>query len=292
MPVLIPVSMTSQLNRPNNMQQNQNAFSVILGAAITMLIASPVAALDINANAAASASTSPGTVQISAATQARMTTAQEHGDKEIDRRVTALTELKTRIQGMAKLAGQVKDTISSSIDAQINTLAQLKAKIDADTELATLKIDIKSITESYRIYMLVIPQGHITVAADRIKTTADVGSALHDKLSARIDAAGTAGKDVTALKTTLTDMQAKIADANAQADAAVTLVATLTPDNGDKEKQTANNQALKDARAKIKAAMQDLIAARKDAGSIVKALAAFNLEGGASASSTATTPTP
>jgi hypothetical protein len=67
-------------------------------------------------------------------------------------------------------------------------------------------------------------------------------------------------------------MAAKIADANTQAQAAVSKVVSLVPDQGDKTRQAANNDALKKARLNIKIAKDDLVAARKDAEIVLKAL--------------------
>ena len=83
----------------------------------------------------------------------------------------------------------------------------------------------------------------------------------------------------------LADMNAKIADANVQAQAAVTETASLQPDNGNATVMASNTATLKDARTKIQTAQQDLVKARQDAGVIVKALIAANV--GASASTTA-----
>jgi hypothetical protein len=241
---------------------------------LSVLIATPVSAVTVGMgiNANASASTTVGNVQISAAMQTRINNGKDHADQEIARRVTALTDLNTKVQAMTKLSAEEKTTFNSSINAQISTLTSLKAKIDSDSDIDTLKTDIKSITLSYRVYLLVIPQGHISVTADRLQEAADVASALSTKLSARIDADTASGKDTASAKTALTDMQTKITDANAQASASLSLVANLTPDEGDKTKQDANDKALKDARAKLKAGLADIVAARADARTIVKSL--------------------
>src|SRR3954470_13812945 len=132
-------------------------------ALLTLSLAAPVAALTVGlgADANVTASTSAGSVTISAAMQARIATAKDRADQEIARRLSALNALNTKIQGMAKLTATEKGTLGSSITAQIAAMNDLKAKIDADPDITTLKTDIKSIAESYRIYLLVIPQGHI-----------------------------------------------------------------------------------------------------------------------------------
>ena len=199
-------------------------------------------------------------------------TAITRGDTEITRRITALTDLNTRIQAMQKVTDAFKAGISASITNEINTLTSLKAKIDADTDLATLKTDIQSITASYRVFALVLPQGRIAAAADREVTLVSMLSTLGAKLQARIQAAQQGGTDVTAMTAALTDMAAKLQDAQTQAEASVTASASLAPDGGDKTKMAANTAALKTARADLKTAQTDLVAARKDVTTIVTGL--------------------
>ena len=269
----------------------KNYLIKLVGAVMVVLFAaSPAFAQSVNIPAAASAGAAVSGAGVNATLDAklelRITKGKERANQEIDRRIAALNALNTRIQAMERLNATEKANLSASLTSQISALTTLKAKIAADSDIETLKADIKSIAGSYRIFLLVIPQGHITVTSYKLKSVADTETALAVKLSARIDAAAAAGKDVTALTTMLADMQAKTSDANVQADAALALVANLTPDEGDKTKATANNQALKDARAKIKAGLQDIVTARKDARTIVKALAEFHLEGSGSASTT------
>lgn len=139
--------------------------------------------------------------------------------------------------------------------------------------------------------MLIIPQGAIEAAADRVLDVAGMMTTLSTQLQTRITAAQAAGTNMDASVSALADMNAKIADANTQANAAVTEIANLQPDNGNATIQASNTAALKDARSKVQAGQQDLVAARKDAGAIVKALAA--LKGpAAGAGVTASTTTP
>ena len=247
---------------------------------LSFTLAAPVFAQTVDATAGVSGSANVGGtsvgVKAQATVEARISKGKERADQEIDRRVNMLNQLNTRVQGMARVSSTEKASISSEVSTEVSTLTSLKAKIDADTDIATLKVDIQSITKSYRIFMLIIPQGRIEVAADRIKTVGSTATTFAGKLQTRIASAQAAGKDVTTLSASLSDMNAKIADASVQADAAVSLVASLTPDNGDQTKMNANNQALKDARAKIKLAMDDLQAARKDATSIMQGLKSMN----------------
>ncbi|MFA6006188.1 MAG: hypothetical protein WC764_00425 [Candidatus Paceibacterota bacterium] len=223
-----------------------------------------------------------------AATQ--LETVIARSDKQIDARIADLNTLMARVQEMKNVSADQKTSIAADVQNNVGELTALKAKIDADTELATAREDEKSILGSYRVYALIIPRGHLIAAADRIATLVGMMTTLSGKLQTRINEAQTAGKDVTALQTALTDLNAKLADASIQASAAINYVAPLVPDNGDKAVAKANQAALKSARADIKVGTSDLHDARKDIETIMKGLKAFNKT--SEATSTPTTSAP
>jgi uncharacterized protein (UPF0305 family) len=216
-------------------------------------------------------------VRVDANADAKLTT-KERAVAEIDRRIDSMNKLTTRIDAMKRVSDSSKASIKATVKAEIDALTTLKAKIQADTDEATLKADIASITKGYRIYMLVMPQLSILSGADRLTTTAELMTTLGSKLETRINEAKASGKDVTALTTAYADMQTQISEAKANAAAAITLSASLKPDNGDKTVQDANRKALTDARAKLKAGHDDLKAARKDVETIIKGLKALNVD--------------
>lgn len=262
-----------------------SASAVLLGAATLLPMAASAAILDVNTHASVDASTSVGSLNVNAhASTTVETRAKARADQEITRRISSLTALSTRIGEMKKLTSSEVTALQASITTQISALNTLKAKIDADTDLATLKTDIQSIAKDYRIYMVVLPQGRVTAVADRIETIVADMTALEPKLQARITAAQAAGKNVSAAVSANADFQAKIADANTQAQAAVNEVVNLKPDQGDAATKAANAAAFKDAQAKIKVAMEDLKAARKDIDTIRNAVKGVDASGTASTS--------
>ncbi len=257
------------------------AIPVVLGVTIFL-----VGAISVSAVVLPNASSTTG-----GSAAARIQTLISRANQEINRRLQGLQALATRIQDMQKLSGTEKDNLASSIQAQETELTALQTKVAADTDLPTLRTDLQSITKSYRIYLLVIPQGAITAATDRVLTIVDNLSIIATKLQTRITAAQSAGSDVAALQTSLTDLSTKVSDAQTQAQTAVAEISGLTPDQGDPTKLQANTQMLKDARSKLKTAMSDLQAARQDAVSIVKELKAMGGIGTtATTTSTSTTP--
>lgn len=196
--------------------------------------------------------------------------ARDRANQEIERRLDALDRLSGRIEDAKRITLDDKATLTASIQAQIDALVELKAKIEADDSTTTLKADIESITKGHRIFLLVIPKGAITAAADRVLSVATQMEAFSSKLQARIDGAGDV--DAGALNDLLDDYDAKVADAKVQANAAIDLVADLSVDNGDASVVASNTQTLKDARAKVVAAQQDLKTARQDAQKIAGAV--------------------
>jgi hypothetical protein len=239
------------------------------------------AALGATAQAQTTGVSGGASVTISATVMAR---AKTKAAQEIDRRIKALQDLSTRISGMTKINAEIKTSITTNIQNQITLLSNLKVKIEADTDGATLKADVQSITQSYRVFALMMPQARITAAADREATILNMLAELGTKLQARIQAAATAGADVTALNTALTDMGTRLGSGQTHAQAAVVGIAALTPDNGDKTKMEANLAALKTARAEIQAAQQDFVAARKAAETIIKGLRTLKTNTSASSS--------
>ena len=290
------------------------AGSVAAGAALALSVALPVFAENLNVGVTGSTTLQAGKgergqngennmekagikaeakAQVKAKTEtARIDQIRAKANQEIDRRIASLEKLKARIGQMKRISESQKTALSATVTAQITALQTLKTKIAADTALEALKADTKSITDSYRIYALIMPQIEVLAAADRLGTLIDTMTAVGAKLQTQITQAKTAGKDVSRLETALAEYTGKIADAKVEAQAAISGVIGLTPDQGDKTKAEANQQALKDARAKIKAGEQSLKAARQSIENITKSFkAVLNLKMKAETNASATAST-
>lgn len=287
--------MNKQLNR--KIISGVTVAALLLSGAALPVFAAGITSLGVGINASATATVGGSGVAVGAGVNAHVTaaiaklitTAQSRADEEITRRVNALDALNTRVNAMVKISDSDKSALSSNIATQITAMNTLQAQIAADAaanSTTSLKADIQSITKSYRIFILIIPQGAIEAAADRVLDVADMMMTLGTQLQTRITAAQAAGNDMSVEVSALADMNAKITDANTQANAAVSEVASLQPDNGSATVEASNTAALKDAHTKVQAGQQDLVAARKDAGTIVKALLALKVS--ATASSTVT----
>jgi hypothetical protein len=266
---------------------NKKHVTMIASFAVTAAI---VATASLPVFAQAASVTSIGT-----ALATRIATITKRADQEILRRVTALNALGTRINAIERLSAADKGDLSSAIQSQIAAMNALQTQISTDAaanDTSSLKTDVRSITFSYRIFALILPQGTIEAASDRVLTIVGIMNDLGTKFSMRISVAQSAGNTVAAATAALADLNSKVSDADAQAQAAASEVASLEPDNGNKTIMAANTAALKDARSKIQTAQKDLVAARTDALTIIKLLAAFKAPAAANATTSTSTSTP
>ena len=210
--------------------------------------------------------TTGSTPSTTSAREMRGDNARAAADKQIAARISSLNNLETKIQAMVHLTADEKSAITATISGNISSLTALQSKIDTDAT-TTLKTDTQSITKGERIYMLVEPQIAILAATDRAASISDMLTAFAAKIETRL--ASTPNATVSSL---LSDLQAKVADAQSQTQAAISETASLQPDNGVAPVQASNTATLKDARSKIKTAQNDLKKAYQDASQIVKAL--------------------
>ncbi|MCX6793727.1 MAG: hypothetical protein NTY06_01335, partial [Candidatus Gottesmanbacteria bacterium] len=180
-------------------------------------------------------------------------------DAEITRRITAFNLLLTKINAMKRLTPDQKMTFTNGIQGQMTSLNALKTKIDADTDITTLRTDVQSIVKAYRIFALYMPQVNIMAHADRILALIDEMNAISAKLQTRIDEAKTAGKDTSSMQSLMTDRAAKLKDAATQANNAIVAVVALTPDG-----YPGNKTTMQSAQKMLQTARQDLVNALQD----------------------------
>lgn len=247
--------------------KNTRARAIAAATGIVLFALAPAFALAANAT---SSSASSGAQN--AATAARMANMKSRADQELDRRTKNIEAVAAKAADIKNLPQNGVAAIQTTLQNNLTALAALKAKIDADTDLATLQSDVRQITGSYHIYVLVVPQLRIIVAADHVVTVAGNLHALSLLLAARVSAAAAAGADMTAAHTSLTDLNARVTAAATAAQDAVTAIGSLQPDATSTTPFGTNLSMLQAARAKVVAAQKDLAAARADAGAIVAAV--------------------
>ena len=180
---------------------------------------------------------------------------------EIDRRMATIDRLENAIETSRALTDDHQAALVRILDNAAAGLRALRAEIEADTTLAELREDINSIFEDFRIYVLVVRQVWLVIAADTVDV---VGARLDETaadLAVLIERAEAAGQDVTEAKAHLAAMEAAIDEALAGVEGVTEDVLPLTP--ADWNDGTAGpilraaRQAIVDARADLRTAMAE-----------------------------------
>ncbi len=208
------------------------------------------------------ASGSAGTARVSVVEQ-RVDKLKTKANAEITRRLTTLNNLLTRIQASTRLSVVDKTTLTTEIQSEITNMTDLKTKIDGDSDIATLRTDVKAIVNDYHVYAFVMPQVGLMIAADSISMIADRMAAISIKLGQAL-----AGYPDPKAQAALTDLNTQISDARALVLGVQTTVLPLTPAGN----QASNRAALQASRAKLNNARDDLKKGRVDIETILKAL--------------------
>ena len=230
------------------------------------------AALSINPALALASSTlptpTPSPVAAPSVEQSRrMNTLKAKGASEIDRRLDKLQKAADKASLISQLSKKDADNIKSQLATEIDHLTKLKTKLANDTDLASARVDIQAIIDSYRIYGLLLPKARIIAAADRFLLADNQFQTLRTQLQHKITLAKQQGKDVTALQKSLDDMRAKLAGAEPKYDGlAAKLVDLATTD------YPVSYRALTDAYTGLRTARTGLSVAQADAKSILDGL--------------------
>jgi hypothetical protein len=190
-------------------------------------------------------------------------------DAAVAERTTEIDKLTNRANGAKNLTADHHATINNFLAASRSGLVDLQAKIDGDTDAATLKTDCQNVASVYRVFALRAPQVHLAIVGDREAAVLAKGNGLATKLEAAIQKAAGNGKDVADATAKLADLNAKLADATSLLSGVVDAELTLTPDQWN-----ADHNVLSATTTALRSVQQDLLAALADGKAIVADLKA------------------
>jgi len=183
----------------------------------------------------------------------------------LDRRVTRLDQLTSKVNGDQHLTDAHRSSLSGIVSHARSGMDTLRPQVQAATDAASLRTPCESMVNDYRVFALVSPQVHLTRAADAaaagITKLADVDTKIH----AAIDTAAAAGKDVTKATADAEAFSAAVAKVGTDVGGLADAVLAVTP-----AAYNANHGVLDAARAQAKTARADAKAART-AGQTVRA---------------------
>ena len=190
---------------------------------------------------------------------------------QIDRRIGDLGTAKSRAQNATALTDSHLGTITSIIDSTETGLGELAVAIEATDDRATLVELCTSIATDHRVYLVVLPQTHLAIGADRVEAATDRGDELIATFDAAVDAAIQAGADVTEAVALRNDAAAHLADAATTAAGVGDQVLTVTPSSwNDGPGQT----VIQDSRTAVRSGHEDIKAGIQDGKAAIEALRA------------------
>lgn len=223
-------------------------------------VTTPAASTSANTNTSA-------TTSLTATQQQHLQNIITKGSEEINRRLTTLETLTSKVNAATHLTASDKATLSNEVSTSTQGLTGLKAQLDADTTVSAAHTDAESIYTEYRVYALVAPKvGLIKVADDQQVVQVDL-TALAQKLQSRITAEQQVGKDVSSLQSELNNMNSSITAAHSISSGIESGVINLQPTD-----YNSNHAVLTGDNTQLKNAHSDDLAARNDARSIISSL--------------------
>ena len=194
------------------------------------------------------------------------------GDCEIDRRIRDLKRVHDRVVGSNVMTEAHKATMLRIIVKTTTGLRELRAEIHGDVRLGELTEDLRRIAHDFRVYLLVIPQAHLTNAADAVFAIGKRFDAFDEKATGYIKRAQEAGYDTTKAEEALASMNRHVAAAEKQVDGLADKVLKLTPADWN---DGSAKPILDEARRDLREARELLRQARADAHAVIEALRAL-----------------
>lgn len=185
--------------------------------------------------------------------------------QEIDKRLTGLTSLISKITNIKKLTDSQKSSLTSQINTEITNLKDLRTKIDGDKDLSVLKTDVKSIVTSFRVYLFFMPKVELLAFADKLGNIADNMNNLTLKIKTNIDNVKAGNNDV--ITESYSSYQTKLAEAKQLILAAQNELIPLNVSG-----YPANKTTLIDARSKLETAKKDLETSRDNLKDVSKSI--------------------
>ncbi|MBP7832535.1 MAG: hypothetical protein KA035_02070 [Candidatus Levybacteria bacterium] len=184
---------------------------------------------------------------------------------EIDRQITILQELASKVDSLTHLTPTERSTLSTQIQTEITNLQTLKTRISGNSEETNVKTNIKSVLDSHKKFSFFMPQIRLLIAAESMDAIANRMLAAAQKIETRLDSMES--ENTAEITTLLENMKAKLNNAKAQSNAIIAAVSPLESTNFP-----ANKTTLQSAQAKLKSGMADIRSALKDLKEILQML--------------------
>ena len=216
-----------------------------------------------NSNPDGTSGTTPIDVNLSLSQVERIGSLQQLGDAQVDSAVSALQAMQAGVNADQTINSRQKNSVNAFVQTQINSLTELRKKIDDDTSLDVARNDVLSIANAH-VQGVVLPVAHMLVAAYQIQNLFAQYQGAEQQLRQSIADAQAAGIDVTAAVTAVGDMDVQMATMQRSAQSALGTLPYINPSQYPGNKDTLDNAhvTLLAARVAASQAGNDAIDAR------------------------------
>jgi hypothetical protein len=210
-------------------------------------------------------STSPLNPAVKNATTFKV--AQQWVEHQLALRQQRLTNLAAEVSKAADLSTSDRTTLASDVSSDTVGIDALAAKVPDDKTWAQLLADAKSMVVDYRVFTVMSPQVHLTIAADTASAIEQKLQTAEPQIEAAIQAAAAEGKNVAAAQTAYEGLVVQVSDAAADTSGVSATVIAQTAAG-----YPANAGVFLNARSNLEQARTALKTARADLGIIAKVL--------------------
>jgi hypothetical protein len=178
----------------------------------------------------------------------------------IDARQAQTGKLQAQVDGSKYLTADHKTALSAEIASTNDGLAAIEAQLPGAADDAALKSLRTQMIDSYRVYVVLTPKVHETMADDAETDGVADFAKVDAKLSAAITTAQSNGKDVAQAQADLADMRSHVTAASADIAGLDATIASFEPAG-----YPADKGSIEQTRTSLRNGRDDLKAARLDA---------------------------
>jgi hypothetical protein len=193
--------------------------------------------------------------------------AKKYVEKQLADRQQRLSDLTSEVSKASHLTSSDRATLSSDLSSETAGINALAAKVPNDTTWAELRADAKSMLDGYRVFVVMSPQVHETIAADTAAAIEQKLQAAEPQIEALIKYEQSQGKNVGAAQTAYDALVAEVDQAASDTNGVAAVVLAQTPAG-----YPGNKTVFTNARSNLEQARSALHTARGDLQTIVHVL--------------------
>jgi chromosome segregation ATPase len=153
-----------------------------------------------------------GPAATSSPTAASPSVAKDRVNLTVDRQLAAIDRVSAALAGDANLTAAEKSTATADLTSYRSALADLKNKVDGESTTAAIRADVKAARQAGKANPA-LAQAALYLRGAEAGARLDAVDARVARIQSRLESAKANGKDVTAARDALSDLQAKVSSA-------------------------------------------------------------------------------